>query len=148
MYWVGQLAFVLALNISIDLNPPRPTYDLPGDDIIGFDWDRLRMNALPKWFEYLGEHNWPQMLLSAVHSCVADFTHHGRVGLFVKLVQPDIDQYLLEWFLRFNVPIWYPWGKVEVDAASRQLSMSPSLINFRRWPRCFINILVLLRPRM
>lgn len=124
LYWVGQLAFVLALNISIDSNPPRPMYDLPGDDTIGFDWDRLRMNALPKWFEYLGERNWPQTLLSAVHSCVADFTHHGRVGLFVKLVQPDVDQYSLEWFLRFNVPIWYPWGKAETDAASRQLSMS------------------------
>jgi len=124
LYWVGQLAFVLMLNISIDSNPPRPTYELPGDNAIGFDWDRLCMNALPKWFKYLGERSWPQTLLSAVHSCVTDFMHHGRVGLFVKLVQPDADQYSLEWFLQFNVPIWYPWGKVETDAASWQLSLS------------------------
>jgi len=124
LYWVGQLAFVLALNISIDSNPPRPMYGLPADDTTDFDWDNLRMNALPKWIEYLGEHRWPQTLLSSVHSCVADFTHHGRVGSFVKLVEPDVEQYSLDWFLQFNVPIWYPWGKTETDAASRLPSVS------------------------
>ena len=124
LYWVGQLAFILALNISIDSNPPRPTYELPGEDTVGFDWEALRKNALPKWFKYLGERSWPQTLLSAVQSCVADFTHHGRVGLFVKLVNPDVDQYSLDWFLQFNVPIWYPWGKAESEAASRMRSVS------------------------
>ena len=124
LYWVGQLAYVLAINISVDSNPPRSSYQLPGDNNRDFDWDALRTNALPKWFEYLGERNWPQTLLSAVHSCVADFTHHGRVGLFVKLVQPDVDQYSLDWFIQFNVPIWYPWGKSEMDAASRLRSVS------------------------
>ena len=124
LYWVGQLAYVLAINISVDSNPPRPSYQLPGENTGGFDWEALRMNALPKWFEYLGERNWPQTLLSAVHSCVADFTHHGRVGLFVKLVQPDVEQYSLDWFIQFNVPVWYPWGKTETDAASRLRSVS------------------------
>jgi len=73
---------------------------------------------------YLGEHNWPQSLLSALHSCVADFTHKGRVGLFLNLLKPDVEQFSADWFMQFNVPVWYPWGKAESDAASLQSSIS------------------------
>jgi len=124
LYWVGQLAYVLALNISIDSNPPRPKYDLPPDDNSDYDWDTFHRNALPKWFVYLGERNWPQSLLSILHSCVADFTHEGRVGLFLNLIKPAEQQFSVDWFLQFRVPVWYPWGKAESDTASRQSSFS------------------------
>ncbi|KIM34733.1 hypothetical protein M413DRAFT_14931 [Hebeloma cylindrosporum] len=48
----------------------------------------------------------------------------GRVGLFVKLLKPDVSQYSVDWFLQFNVPIWYPWGKAESDCASEMSSIS------------------------
>jgi len=123
LYWIGQLAFVLAVNISIDSEPPRPTYELP-EDSVDVDWEKFQSNALPKWFEYLGERSWPQTFLSTLHSCAADFAHNERVGLFIRLLQPDVHQYSVDWFLQFNVPVWYPWGKQEADSAARGSSIA------------------------
>lgn len=126
MYWVCQLAYTIAVNISMDGSPAQPTYDLPSEEEVGpnFDWDYFAANAIPPWFDYLGTRNWPQTLLCAIRSCVATFDSNSRVGIFLDIAQPKHYQFSVDWFMKFNVPVWYPWGINEQAAALKMTSVS------------------------
>ena len=126
LYWLGQLAYAIAVNVSMDRSPVQPIYDLPpaGQAALDFDWNSFVDNAVPPWFKYLGTRNWPQTLLCAIHSCVARFDANSRVGIFLDIVQPQEHQFSVDWFMKFNVPIWYPWGSSEQAAALNMSSVS------------------------
>jgi len=126
LYWVAQLVYVIAVNISLDKSPVRPSYDLPpeGEAIGNFDWNALFTSAIPPWFEYLGIRDWPQSLLCAIQNGVANFDTDSRIGVFLNITRPEQRQFSVDWFVKFNVPVWYPWGKNEKEAASNSPSLS------------------------
>lgn len=64
------------------------------------------------WFTILVEdHRIPEPWLSAVKSSsICNFSlMHPRVGTFVNIHQPQPNQPKVEWFIRFNIPVWYCW---------------------------------------
>jgi hypothetical protein len=126
LYWISQLAYAIAVNVSIDGSPVQPIYDLPpeGEAVLGFDWTSFVDNAVPPWFEYLGTRNWPQTLLCVIQNCVARFDTNSRVGIFLDIVRPQQHQFSVDWFMKFNVPVWYPWGSSEQAAALDMSSVS------------------------
>ena len=117
LYWFGQLAYAIAVNISIDNDPIHPSYELPfgqPQSLSQQERDQFMSLAVPQWFIYLGVHRWPQSLLSAVLTSVANFEKAiPRVGIFLNILHPSRLQFSVDWFTQFNVPVWYPWTRDE-----------------------------------
>ncbi|KIM46617.1 hypothetical protein M413DRAFT_23013 [Hebeloma cylindrosporum] len=130
MYWVAQLAYVIAVNVSIDSGPVNPNYALPTEeeDTTAFDWSHLLYNAVPKWFKSLGNLNWPQNLLCVIQNCVARYEPNSRVGIFLNIVKPERNQFSVDWFMKFFVPVWYPWG-----TSGHYATQGTPWNVFRRW---------------
>jgi len=42
----------------------------------------------------------------------------------LNVLNPDEAQYSVDWFAKFYVPVWYPWGASEMQAASRSTSFA------------------------
>jgi hypothetical protein len=76
-------------------------------------------HRMPHWFSFLDEQQYSQIWLSGIRSSiVATFDSSvDRAGVFVQLLQPQRDQFSVDWLCAFGVPVWYPWGTREVRAS-------------------------------
>ena len=73
----------------------------------------------PYWFGFLSDQRFKQIWLSGLRSSlVSTFSPSvDRVGVFVELIHRNREQPSVDWFCRYNVPVWYPWGHRETEAA-------------------------------
>lgn len=119
LYWIAQLSFVIAASLTLD-------NDNLDCDLVYADKDHtIGKITLPKWYEYLASRNWHQGYLSSIHAAAAMFHPDvSRVGIFLNVVNPGRSQYSVDWFLKFHVPVWYPWGTAEVNAATETKSLA------------------------
>lgn len=97
--WMAGLSYAIALSITIRNE--------------GFQ------EEMPHWFSFLSSQGWSQIWLSGIRSSpVASFDPSiDRVGVFVQVLQPHREQYSVDWLCKFAVPVWYPWGRREAEAA-------------------------------
>jgi hypothetical protein len=75
---------------------------------------------MPHWFSFLHEQGkFSQIWLSGIRSSmVASFDSYvDRVGAFVQLRHRHRDQFSVDWLYEFGIPVWYPWGRHETQAA-------------------------------
>lgn len=70
---------------------------------------------LPKWYKILqDDKGLPNWLNGILCSTVCSFSPSTpRVGTFISLGASLSLQPPVEWFCKFNVPVWYPWGAAE-----------------------------------
>ena len=73
----------------------------------------------PYWFSFLSEQRFKQVWLSGLSSSqVSMFSPSvDRVGVFLQLLHPNREQPSVDWFCRYHVPVWYPWGRRESEAS-------------------------------
>ena len=80
----------------------------------------------PAWFTFLSEQRFTQIWLSGIRSSlVSTFTPSvDRVGVFIQLIHRHREQPSVDWFCRYNIPVWYHWGHRETEASlkDRQLA--------------------------
>lgn len=121
-YWIGMLSYAIAASITLDEinqyghldyhsnfldNTPTSTYIVPG------------------WYSYLAGSSWHEMYLWSVHSAAGNFDPSiARAGIFLNVLNPVPDQFSIDWFCQFNIPVWYPWGAAESAAALSDPNLS------------------------
>ena len=101
--WFAVLVAGLSYAIAVSLS----SYD-----------DRLD-GGVPKWFHVLFDQQMAQIWLSGIQaSSAATFnTSVDRAGVLLNILEPQRGQYSVDWLCRFHVPVWYPWGAREAQAA-------------------------------
>lgn len=91
---LARLSYEIAVAMSMDGEGPNS-----GD--------------LPRWFETLVG-RWSQPFLSGIRASAATFNaYNPRVGTLLNILKPPIDQFSVSWFTKFDVPVWYRWGRAE-----------------------------------
>ncbi|MDT7543806.1 MAG: hypothetical protein QOE33_3725, partial [Acidobacteriota bacterium] len=82
--------------------------------------------SVPDWFTTLANAGCAQSWLTGVAaSPICEFSPFvSRVGLFLNLLDREKTQPDVEWFYNFHIPLWYPWGKAEADAARSRPSLN------------------------
>lgn len=107
-YWIGRLSYAIAASMTCD-----------GDSVHGFPADALPSTyTVSGWYEDLARSSWHQLYLSSVQSAAANFDPSiVRAGVFLTLLGHLPEQFSVDWFCRFNIPVWYPWGPAESAAA-------------------------------
>ena len=82
--------------------------------------------SVPDWFMTLANAGCAQSWLTGVAaSPICEFSPFvSRVGLFLNLLDREKTQPDVEWFYNFHIPLWYPWGKAEADAARSRPSLN------------------------
>ena len=84
------------------------------------DGDVCGDNAMPTWFIKLD--NYDQALLSGLHSSIL-FTYLAeRAGTFLNIAEPPINQFSVDFLIKYCVPVWYPWGPKEISKAKHDCS--------------------------
>ncbi len=73
-------------------------------------------DPLPKWYKLFVQHT-DEPTLSDIRKQIGQFSEwFPRAGVFIDLrssqVQPTVD-----FFVRFKIPVWYPWGAAEESYA-------------------------------
>jgi hypothetical protein len=79
---------------------------------------------IPEWFSLLVGEGFDQNWLAGVAtSSICDFSL-PRVGLFLDLMDPGENQPMVDWFVYFSIPVWYPWRAREDYAMRTQPNLS------------------------
>jgi hypothetical protein len=75
--------------------------------------------GIPHWFYYLYGQQMEQLWLSGIQaSSAGTFSPYvARAGMLLKVLEPERGQFSVDWLCRFHVPVWYPWGAKEAQAA-------------------------------
>jgi hypothetical protein len=82
---------------------------------------------MPHWLSFLHERGgFSQIWLSGIRSSmVASFDSYvDRTGVFVQLYNRQRDQFSVDWLCEFGIPVWYPWGRRETQAALTDASLA------------------------
>ena len=97
--WMAGLSYAIAISKTL----------------VGESLDEI----FPYWFSFLSGQRFQQLWLSGISSSlVSTFSPSiDRVGVFVQLLHPSREQPSVDWFCRYHVPVWYPWGRRETDAS-------------------------------
>ena len=98
--WMGMLSYLIAI---VD-NHRTSTLD----------------DAVPTWFEILATLGFDQGWLSGIHSStVCSFSPFTpRTGVFVHLCEEDRSLPPIDFFCKYHVPVWYPWGPQQEKRAA------------------------------
>ena len=99
--WMAGLSYAIAISKSLE------------NESLDDMW--------PAWFSFLCEQRFTQIWLSGIKSSlVATFTPSvDRVGVFLHLIHPHREQPSVDWFCRYQIPVWYPWGLKETESSLR-----------------------------
>jgi hypothetical protein len=75
--------------------------------------------GIPHWFHFLSGQQMEQLWLSGIQaSAGGTFSPYmARAGMLLQVLQPERGQFSVDWLCRFHVPVWYPWGLKEAQAA-------------------------------
>lgn len=75
--------------------------------------------GIPGWFYFLSGQQMKQLWLSGIQASSAGTfgPSVARAGILLKIVEAERNQFSVDWLCRFHVPVWYPWGTKEVQAA-------------------------------
>lgn len=107
--WMAQVSYTIALAMSNNHS------EVPND--------------FPEWCQFLLRRDfqlegWDQVYIAGVRQSMGYFSSSvARSGIFLQIVSSPRHQFSVDWFQRFHVPVWYPWGQKEIEAAktSRQV---------------------------
>ena len=97
--WMAGLSYAIAISKTL----------------VGESLDEI----FPYWFGFLSGQRFKQLWLSGLSlSLVSTFSPSvDRVGVFLQLLHTNREQPSVDWFCRYHVPVWYPWGRRETDAS-------------------------------
>lgn len=100
--WMGGLSYAIAVATSVK-------GELPGYEHV------------PTWYRYLVGKGYKSAWLSGLMSSLVGTFDPSvpRAGIILDISKPQPDRYSVDWLCRYSVPVWYPWGAKERDAASR-----------------------------
>ncbi|TFK60033.1 hypothetical protein BDN72DRAFT_905316 [Pluteus cervinus] len=79
----------------------------------------LKYTKVPFWYDILSSHHYDGGWLRGIQThqmCKFDDTVE-RAGCFIKLLSKHAMQPAPEWFIKWNIPIWYMWTPAEIAAA-------------------------------
>src|SRR6202522_3963478 len=81
---------------------------------------------MPHWFSFLSQQVFSQIWLSGIRSSMVAYFDLciDRVGVFVQLCQRHRDQFFVDWLCEFGVPVWYPWGRQEIQASQTDVRLA------------------------
>src|SRR5271155_5432680 len=81
---------------------------------------------MPHWFSFLSQRVFSQIWLSGIRSSMVAYFDLciDRVGVFVQLCQCHRDQFSVDWLCEFGVPVWYPWGRREIQASQTDVRLA------------------------
>ena len=102
--WFGVLVAGLSYAIAISLTMCNDPLD----------------SGIPQWFYILSAQQMEQFwLLGMQASSAAMFNPSvAHAGILLKILEPERGQFSVDWLCRFHVPVWYPWGIKEAQAAT------------------------------
>lgn len=121
-YWISQLSFVIAASLTLDNDDVE--FDVVYSDNPGDEGANGEI-TIPSWYQFLASRNWHQAFLSSIYSASSVFhPDASRVGIFLDVLTPEGSQYPVDWFVKFHVPVWYPWGAAERNAAVQSSSLA------------------------
>lgn len=97
--FVAGLSYAIAVSLTVS-----------GDPLDG---------GIPYWFYFLSGQQMEQLWLSGIQASPGGtFSPYvARAGMLLKVLQPEREQFSVDWLCRFHVPVWYPWGPKEAQAA-------------------------------
>ena len=74
---------------------------------------------MPHWFSFLSMRDFSQIWLSGIKSSMVTYfdASINRVGVFIQLVRRHPGQFSVDWLCEFDIPVWYPWGRLETRAS-------------------------------
>ncbi|KDR65408.1 hypothetical protein GALMADRAFT_148721 [Galerina marginata CBS 339.88] len=99
-YWFARMSYAIAVTTRMD------------------DYKNIIRLFVGTWFDILDANEWHQAFLSALLAMAATFKPTTpRAGVFLNILNPEKDQFVVDWFIRFNTPAWFPWGTAEIAAA-------------------------------
>ncbi|KAF8181576.1 hypothetical protein BJ912DRAFT_854611 [Pholiota molesta] len=121
-YWLSQISFGIAASITLD--DKGVDFDLEYNE--NQEGEDIGANiSIPNWYQYLASRRWQQGFLSNVQAAAGVFHPDiPRVGIFLDITNPKRNQYSVDWFTKFHVPVWYPWGTTEINAAAHSTSLA------------------------
>ena len=84
------------------------------------DEDDSDDDAMPTWFITMNKYD--QALLSGLRSS-SPFTYLAeRVGTLLNIAEPPVNQFSVDFLIKYCVPVWYPWGPKEIWKAKHDRS--------------------------
>jgi len=98
LIWIGVAAFYVALNDD----PTRPFEDIPS-------WYSRFLQTHPQF---------PQSWLSDFRAFIFDFLVTKPFQCVGGILDPFVRYYMLppvDWFYKWNIPIWYRWSQTEAN---------------------------------
>jgi len=101
--WMALISFCIAVSLELGREDYRTAH-------------------YPGWFKFLLEGcKYDHNLLSDIQMTLGSFAPHTeRAGIFLEIAEPPHHQYSVEFFRKYSVPVWYPWGRKEVQAARQK----------------------------
>jgi len=89
------------------------------------DSDDFSAPVCPRWIKFLVEHwHWNYDYLHHIQATLGIFTSDvQRAGVFLDLVEPHRHQFSVDFLVKYNVPVWYPWGSSEMKASDHNDSI-------------------------
>ncbi len=76
---------------------------------------------VPKWYSTFVQHT-DEAVLAGVRQQLGQFNSwFPRAGVFLNLCNSE-EQPTVDFFVRFNIPVWYPWGSAEESHALKNPS--------------------------
>jgi len=104
--WFSMYMAMVSFLIAVGLSHRNESFDDQG--------------KAPDWYTHLLDQKWKEFYVSAIHLSMGIFGPHvHRAGVFLKLIQPHRQQYSVDFFCHFNVPVWYPWSQAEINEARK-----------------------------
>jgi hypothetical protein len=90
------------------------------------DGDNYSTPVCPRWIRFLVEHcHWNYDYLHHIQATLGIFTSDVQhTGVFLDLVESHHHQFSVDFLIKYNVPVWYPWGSSEMKASDHNDSIS------------------------
>jgi hypothetical protein len=108
------------------------SFVVASSEAIAAEKQEVLNKSIPRWFEVLADAGFDQTWLVGVNlSTICSFQPNTScTGAFVSLFPSDRQQPMIPWFCSFHVPVWYRWGRDEVQAITK----NPELVQFAPLP--------------
>ena len=110
--WMGLISFCIAISLELEKEDYRTVHH-------------------PGWFKLLERCWYEHNLLSNVQMTLGTFAPHiERAGIFLQVVNPYHHQYAVEFFMKYNIPVWYPLETQEIQATLAAIIQSRAVSRY------------------
>ena len=111
-HWMGLISFCIAISLELEKEDYQTVHH-------------------PGWFKLLERCRYEHNLLSNVQMTLGTFAPHiERAGIFLQVVNPHHRQYAVEFFMKYNIPVWYPLGTQEIQATLAAIIQSRAVSRY------------------